>query len=204
MLGYWPSWLGALALGGITVGYWAATQNAIGVSGAWERVLHWREERAVEEANASFDPAALSVALRAATLEAFGEDGSVATLAPEDLDFDPGPARPASGPAPVATQAVLLVSIFVGGLLAALVSGRFHVRSDMGEAFGRIVVSGWAMWPVLFVGGVLVGLGTRLAGGCSSGHGLSGCSRLQPVSLVATGVFFGTAVVVSTLLWKVI
>jgi uncharacterized membrane protein YedE/YeeE len=57
---------------------------------------------------------------------------------------------------------------------------------------------------VLFAGGVLVGFGTRLAGGCSSGHGLSGCGRLRPVSLLATAVFFGTAAVVSFLLWKVI
>ena len=67
-----------------------------------------------------------------------------------------------------------------------------------------LVVSGSAMWPILFVGGWLVGFGTRLAGGCSSGHGLSGCSRFQPASIVATATFFGTAVVVSTLLWKVI
>jgi uncharacterized membrane protein YedE/YeeE len=60
------------------------------------------------------------------------------------------------------------------------------------------------MFAVLFVGGILVGFGTRLAGGCSSGHGLSGCGRLQPVSIVATAVFFGTAVLVSFLLWKVI
>ena len=57
---------------------------------------------------------------------------------------------------------------------------------------------------LLFAGGVLVGFGTRLAGGCSSGHGLSGCGRLRPVSMVATAVFFGTAVIVSFLLWKVI
>jgi uncharacterized membrane protein YedE/YeeE len=57
---------------------------------------------------------------------------------------------------------------------------------------------------IRFVGGVLVGFGTRLAGGCSSGHGLSGCGRLRPVSIVATAVFFGTAVGVSFLLWKVI
>ena len=53
---------------------------------------------------------------------------------------------------------------------------------------------------VLAVGGVLVGVGTRMAGGCTSGHGLSGCSRLQPSSLIATASFFGTGIVVSFLL----
>ena len=101
-------------------------------------------------------------------------------------------------------QAAFLLSVFFGGLLAALISGRFELRADMGPDFAAIVTSGWLMWPILFVGGILVGFGTRLAGGCSSGHGLSGCGRLQLPSIVATATFFGTAVVVSTLLWKVI
>ena len=103
------------------------------------------------------------------------------------------------------TQAALLVSIFAGGWIAATRSGRFELRFDMGEGFRDIVTgNSTAMICVLFVGGVLVGFGTRLAGGCSSGHGLSGCGRLRPVSILATAVFFGTAVVVSFLLWKVI
>ena len=75
----------------------------------------------------------------------------------------------------------------------------------MGDAFRAIVTDNpIAMIVTLFLRGVLVGFGTRLAGGCSSGHGLSGCGRMRPVSLVATAVFFGTAVAVSFLLWKVI
>ena len=40
--------------------------------------------------------------------------------------------------------------------------------------------------PVLAVAGLLVGLGTRYGSGCTSGHGVSGLSRLSPRSLVAT------------------
>jgi uncharacterized membrane protein YedE/YeeE len=109
------------------------------------------------------------------------------------------------GPAPLVTQAALLISIFLGGLIAAVTSGRFHLRFDMGPGFKNLVTANpTTMTVLLFVGGVLVGFGTRLAGGCSSGHGLNGCGRLRPVSLVATAVFFGTAVAVSFLLWKVI
>ncbi|MCN9244250.1 YeeE/YedE family protein [Streptomyces sp. RY43-2] len=108
-------------------------------------------------------------------------------------------------PAPLVTQASLLVSIFLGGLIASLVSGRFEIRFDMGPGFRDLVTGNpLTMVVLLFLGGVLVGFGTRLAGGCSSGHGLSGCGRLQPVSIVATAVFFGTAAGVSFLLWKVI
>jgi hypothetical protein len=52
----------------------------------------------------------------------------------------------------------------------------------------------------LLVGGIFVGAGTSMAGGCTSGHGLVGCARLQPGSLVATASFFGTAIAVSLLL----
>ena len=44
---------------------------------------------------------------------------------------------------------------------------------------------------VLVVGGLLVGYGTRLGGGCTSGHGVCGISRLSPRSLTATAVFMG-------------
>ena len=236
MIGYLPWWQGALGLGGITVGYYLALGRTLGISGAWERVLHWRDERATEALDAGFeDHDAFAAALEAATLEALG--AKVATTAaaqprrlaphsPElfervpaaavkepvaftavaDASSAPAPgASPIAGrPTPVAAQATLLVSVLLGGILAAVVSGRFELRADMGDEFANLVVSGPAMWPVLFIGGLLVGFGTRLAGGCSSGHGLSGCSRFQPASIVATAVFFGSAVVVSTLLWKVI
>lgn len=44
---------------------------------------------------------------------------------------------------------------------------------------------------ILILAGLLVGLGTRYAGGCTSGHGVCGLSRLSPRSLVATVCFIG-------------
>jgi uncharacterized membrane protein YedE/YeeE len=46
-----------------------------------------------------------------------------------------------------------------------------------------------ASLPVLVIAGLLVGFGTRLGSGCTSGHGVCGLSRLSPRSLVATLVF---------------
>ncbi|MGL6071367.1 YeeE/YedE family protein, partial [Craterilacuibacter sp.] len=46
-----------------------------------------------------------------------------------------------------------------------------------------------ASTPVLLLAGVLVGIGTRFASGCTSGHGVCGLSRLSPRSLVATVSF---------------
>jgi uncharacterized protein len=44
----------------------------------------------------------------------------------------------------------------------------------------------------LVIAGVLVGLGTRLASGCTSGHGVCGLARLSPRSLVATCCFMAS------------
>jgi uncharacterized membrane protein YedE/YeeE len=47
----------------------------------------------------------------------------------------------------------------------------------------------------VLVAGVLVGFGTRLGSGCTSGHGVCGLARLSPRSLAATGVFMIAAAV---------
>jgi len=46
-----------------------------------------------------------------------------------------------------------------------------------------------AGWPVLVIAGLLVGFGTRLGSGCTSGHGICGMSRLSPRSILATLTF---------------
>ena len=48
--------------------------------------------------------------------------------------------------------------------------------------------------PVLVAGGVLVGFGTQLAGGCTSGHGVCGLGRLSLRSLAAVATFFVVAI----------
>jgi uncharacterized protein len=218
MSSYWPWWAGAIGLALVTVNYTLITDRSLGVSSAWDRVLHWRAERRIERLEAEFpDERALVDALAAATAEHFGTRPEAPT--PHAAAYADAPARghdlePAAEesasitsrrPTPVVAQAALLISIFVGGWVAAITAGRFKLRLDMGDGFRQIVTADPAtMFGVLFLGGVLVGFGTRLAGGCSSGHGLSGCGRLRPVSIVATAVFFGTAVLVSLLLWKVI
>lgn len=54
-----------------------------------------------------------------------------------------------------------------------------------------------ASWPLLIIAGLLVGFGTRLGSGCTSGHGICGNARLSPRSMVATVTFmvFGIATV---------
>lgn len=215
---YWPWWAGAIGLALVTINHTLITDRSFGVSSAWDRVLHWRRERQLEEMDEEFtDDQALAEALAAATVEHFGTGTGPSTppqvpygnSQPLEADTEPAasesPAAASLRPAPLVTQAALLISIFLGGLIAAVTSGRFQLRFDMGPGFRDLVTADpTTMIALMFVGGVLVGFGTRLAGGCSSGHGLSGCGRLRPVSIVATAVFFGTAIAVSFLLWKVI
>ena len=52
-----------------------------------------------------------------------------------------------------------------------------------------------AGWPALIVAGLLVGFGTRLGSGCTSGHGVCGLSRQSPRSLAATCLFMAAGFV---------
>lgn len=58
-----------------------------------------------------------------------------------------------------------------------------------------------AMHPaLLLVAGLLVGFGTRLGNGCTSGHGVCGVARLSPRSIAATALFLGTALLTTFLI----
>ncbi|KWF38209.1 YeeE/YedE family protein [Burkholderia pseudomultivorans] len=70
---------------------------------------------------------------------------------------------------------------FVAGLIAAPLAMRIA-----GEAVTPQVDTGW---PELLAAGLLVGIGTRYAGGCTSGHGVCGLSRGAVRSVVATATF---------------
>jgi uncharacterized protein len=54
-----------------------------------------------------------------------------------------------------------------------------------------------ALLPLLAAGGLALGYGARQAGGCTSGHGLSGCAAGSPDSLAVTATFFAVAVAVT-------
>jgi uncharacterized protein len=54
-------------------------------------------------------------------------------------------------------------------------------------------------WIIIVAAGLLVGLGSRLGGGCTSGHGICGVARLSARSLTATAIFMVAAIVVVAL-----
>jgi uncharacterized membrane protein YedE/YeeE len=91
--------------------------------------------------------------------------------------------------------------------LAALVSGawvtaQFVPGLGVGGPGGepaRLVTApdGWGIATPLWIalGGLLIGLGTKIGNGCTSGHGICGLARLSLRSFVAVGIFFGVAVI---------
>jgi hypothetical protein len=62
-----------------------------------------------------------------------------------------------------------------------------------GGALPTVVLN--ASLPVLVLAGLIVGFGTRLGAGCTSGHGVCGIGRGSPRSIVATLVFMATAII---------
>jgi len=70
---------------------------------------------------------------------------------------------------------------FIGGLLAAGLIGAAVAPTAVGASVRTL--------PVVIVAGLIVGFGTRLGSGCTSGHGVCGLSRLSPRSLAATLTF---------------
>ncbi|MBN9016577.1 MAG: YeeE/YedE family protein [Rhizobiales bacterium] len=78
-------------------------------------------------------------------------------------------------------------ALFVAGLIAAPLlfeAGGYAMEQTVSPKLGLLALAG-----------VLVGFGTIIGNGCTSGHGVCGLARLSPRSLVATLVFMATAVV---------
>jgi hypothetical protein len=200
--GRWPFWLGALALALVAVGYAAALGRLLGVSGIYERLINAGEELAAEREERAFrDRTVLEESLRRETLLEMQRQG--VPVPPAELAGAGAAAGPEVAPrVPLWGQAVFLSMMLAGGALAKALSGDLGVRVQPDPAHAALF--GQAAPLALLFGGLLVGFGTRLAGGCTSGHGLSGCGRLQPGSLVATACFFGSGVALSMVLARVL
>jgi uncharacterized membrane protein YedE/YeeE len=81
--------------------------------------------------------------------------------------------------------------------VAGLVFGPVIVRLASGQALPFEITSSI---PLLLGGGLLVGIGTRLGSGCTSGHGVCGLSRFSIRSLVSVVTFIGVGMITVTIL----
>ena len=120
------------------------------------------------------------------------------------------------GGALIGLAAVLLMALH-GRILGAtgIMSGLLRFEDPADWRLRAALVVGMAAGPLVYllatgqmpaidlpisnveviIGGLIVGIGVSYGGGCTSGHGVCGLSRLSVRSLVATGVFMTTAIV---------
>ena len=104
-----------------------------------------------------------------------------------------------------ATQSALWRALFLVTLIAgAWIAAQVFPQIGVGGVEPATLVpppAGWNMpMPVwLIAAGLLVGFGTRIGNGCTSGHGVCGLARLSLRSVVAVAVFFGVAILTVTL-----
>lgn len=97
-----------------------------------------------------------------------------------------------------------LAGLLLGGVASALLAGGWSPVWSVEPLDRAFHLSPVAKAAWFFVGGTLTGFGTRLASGCTSGHGIFGVARLQPASLRATAAFMASGVVTSNLLYRVL
>lgn len=91
----------------------------------------------------------------------------------------------------VGPRTFFVFGIVAGGFLFSLAGGGFR----SGDSYGWLAQHGNVAVAVgLLGGGALIGVGTRHAGGCTSGHGICGTALGSKASFVATIVFMTTAV----------
>jgi uncharacterized membrane protein YedE/YeeE len=98
----------------------------------------------------------------------------------------------------------LLAGLILGGFLSAVLGGGWEPTWALG-LFDRAVGLGPAgklAW--MFVGGLFIGFGTRLAGGCTAGHGIFGVANFETPSIISTVTFVLAGIATSQIVYRVI
>ena len=99
-------------------------------------------------------------------------------------------------------QLMLLAGIAVGALLASIGTRDFRLKFVPSMWHARFGRNGLVRWLVAFLGGVLIMIGARLGGGCTSGHGISGVIQLSVAGFVAVAAFFLGGIITAKLMYR--
>ena len=97
-----------------------------------------------------------------------------------------------------------VAGLIAGGFLSAVFSGGWAPTWDLGMLDQTLALGHAGKLAWMFVGGLFIGFGTRLAGGCTSGHGIFGLSNFELSSLVTTISFLAGGIVTTQLLYRVV
>ena len=98
---------------------------------------------------------------------------------------------------------MIIPGIMIGAFISAVLSGQFHifwVPAMWGASFGynpvfRVLVA--------LAGGILLGFGASWAGGCTSGHGITGSIQLSLASIITAGCFFAGGIAAAIVIFRV-
>lgn len=186
---YWPGWVSGVVLAVLVVAYFWVTGRLVSSSGRVSVLIDRLRHGPGEELEASDEE--LAEALRLATIETFGQSAIDASSQPEVQEPEP--------PREIRPRAEVSWVGHLAFLIGIVIGGRVSVPSvplawTLGEGVWAGRVSEAALPFVLLFAGVLVGFGTRMAGGCPIGHGLCGMARGQAGSWAAGLAFFGAGV----------
>jgi len=99
---------------------------------------------------------------------------------------------------------MLVLGVVIGAFISSKLSGQFRFQwlpSKWIGAFGSTIP---VRLLVAFVGGIFMGIGSRWAGGCTSGHGISGTLQLAVSSWLAAICFFIGGIATAMLIFEVI
>ena len=97
-----------------------------------------------------------------------------------------------------------IAGLLLGGAISAIAGGGWAPTWDLGRFDDDIAFGPGGKLAWMFVGGLFIGFGTRLAGGCTSGHGIFGMSNLEAPSLAATVSFMIGGVVTTNIIYRVV
>jgi len=94
-------------------------------------------------------------------------------------------------PGGLSVGVMMLIGIFFGSMLSAIVSGTFKWRWVSDDQWVKVFgASRWKRWAALFFGAILIEYGAGIAGGCTSGLAISGGLQLAPSAFIfITGMF---------------
>jgi uncharacterized protein len=98
----------------------------------------------------------------------------------------------------------LVGGLVLGGFLSAALGGGWAPMWDLGIFDERISTEPLVKLAWMFAGGPCIGIGTRMGGGCTSGHGIFGLSNLELPSLITTIAFMGGGVIATNAVFRLL
>jgi uncharacterized protein len=96
------------------------------------------------------------------------------------------------------------LGLLLGGFLSAVLGGGWSPTWALGLFDERVGLGSAGKLAWMFVGGLFIGFGTRLANGCTSGHGIFGMSNLERASILSTIAFMAAGILTTQLIYRVL